>query len=258
MSGDLTFNKYAAAILATALGFMLIKEVSHSALHVEMPDELAYGKDLVIVDAVEEPEPLPFPQPEWVAAMDADRGASAFAACKTCHSVDKGGPNIQGPNLYEILGRTAGAHDGYSYSSAMSGSGIVWGYEELDAFLTKPTRYVSGTKMAYNGERKPEKRAALIAYLRTLSDNPMPLPEPAIVEEAVPEQMVEDMSQTVEDGAEAVQDIVTEGVDVVTEDLPEGVEMIVDGIEDELGDVPADISDTVEDIQENVEDTVDE
>lgn len=195
MSGDLTFNKYAAAILATALGFMILKEVSHGAMHVEKQEKFAYCAECVTIEPADtgKAEPLPFPQTDWVESMDAEKGEKYFKACQTCHTVDKGGKALQGPNLWDIVGRTSGSNAGYSYSDGMANLGVDWGYEELDTFLKRPSKYVKGTKMGYSGEKKGPRRAAIIEYLRTLSDNPLPRPE-AVAAEAPTEDMVEDIS----------------------------------------------------------------
>jgi cytochrome c len=67
---------------------------------------------------------------------------------------------------------------GYKYSAALQGmSDSAWTFEDLDAFLTKPKDYAPGTKMTFAGLKKPEERASMIAYLRSLSDSPVALPE---------------------------------------------------------------------------------
>ena len=64
----------------------------------------------------------------------------------------------------------------YKYSSAMKAMKKNWGYEELNAFLIKPRKFIKGTKMAYIGLKKATDRANLIGFLRSLSDSPKPLP----------------------------------------------------------------------------------
>jgi cytochrome c len=66
---------------------------------------------------------------------------------------------------------------GFSYSDAMKGKGGDWSFEDLNTFITDPKAFVPGTKMAFGGEKDPHKRADILAYLRTLSDNPAPLPK---------------------------------------------------------------------------------
>jgi cytochrome c len=89
--------------------------------------------------------------------------------------------------------------DNFAYSEvikAMAAEGGKWGYQELSEFLYKPTAYAKGTKMAFAGIKKPEERAALIAYLNTMSDSPLPAPE---VKEA---PAAEDATQPAADQAE--------------------------------------------------------
>ena len=69
-----------------------------------------------------------------------------------------------------------GGGDGFKYSSGMMAMKQKWGYEELNKFMLKPRTYVKGTKMAFVGIKKDKDRANLIAYLRSLSASPKPLP----------------------------------------------------------------------------------
>ena len=97
--------------------------------------------------------------------------------CIACHSYNEGGKAGIGPNVYGVVGAPIGTHmAGYAYSAALKGKGGMWTYEELDKWLTKPAAYAPGTKMTYAGVTDPKERADVIAYLRTLSANPEPLP----------------------------------------------------------------------------------
>jgi cytochrome c len=112
-----------------------------------------------------------------LAAADPAQGQTVAKKCAACHNFEKGGPNKVGPNLWDIVGAKHAHKDDYSYSKAMSDmADKEWSYAELDAFLAAPKTYVPGTKMTFVGIKKPEDRAALIAYLRSLSDSPKPLP----------------------------------------------------------------------------------
>ena len=98
--------------------------------------------------------------------------------CIACHSYNEGGKAGIGPNVYGVVGAPIGSHmEGYAYSAALKGKGGQWTYDELDKWLTKPAAYAPGTKMTYVGVADPKQRADLIAYLRTLSGSPVPLPE---------------------------------------------------------------------------------
>ncbi len=108
---------------------------------------------------------------------DPAAGAKVAAKCKACHGFDKGGPNKVGPNLWDIVGaKQAHLGDAFKYSDALKGLGGEWTYDALDKYLTAPKEYAPGTKMVFPGLKKPEDRAAVIAYLRSLSDSPKPLP----------------------------------------------------------------------------------
>ncbi len=196
---ELGFNKIAAAILATGLGVMLLREVPHFLIHADAPDVPVYSVGAIeVASAVEEVE-LPFPQPEWVAAMDAEKGARVFKKCQSCHKVEEGAPNGTGPGLWGVVGNTKGTHAGFSYSAAMGAAEYDWTFEQLDGFLEKPSAHIKGTKMAFVGLRKPEDRAAVIEYMRINDPNPEPRPVPV-----VPEPV--DMSEAAEEIDAAVVD----------------------------------------------------
>jgi len=187
---ELGFNKIAGAVLATALGVMVLREAPHFFMHSDMPEMPAYTVGPMEVAADGPAEELPFPQAEWVAAMDATRGAKVFKKCTSCHNADNGGANGTGPNLWNVVGATAGKHAGFKYSGAMAGSGITWGYEELDGFLEKPTKYLSGTNMNFVGLKKEADRAAVIELLRQAADAPMDQPAAVVADVTVPAEQV--------------------------------------------------------------------
>ena len=197
MSDELGFNKIAGAILATALAFIGIREVAHAAYHSHQPDVPAYGAEILAeaqaaANASSAPvAPLPFPQADWVSAMDAAAGEKVFAKCKSCHGVDMGGAAKTGPNLHGIVGAPAAQRAGFKYSSAMVQSDITWNYEELNDYLTKPSKYVKGTAMSFAGLKKPEQRAAIIEYLRVNGSESMAKPSPAPGSNSGPEAAIE-------------------------------------------------------------------
>lgn len=113
---------------------------------------------------------------EMIGTADVDKGKRVFNKCKACHTVDKGGKNGIGPNLWNIVNAKKAAHDGFKYSKALTEmAGTAWTYDNLSAFLLKPRDYAKGTKMTFAGLRKDSDRANVIAYLRTLADTPAPL-----------------------------------------------------------------------------------
>lgn len=98
-------------------------------------------------------------------AQDAAKGKKVFNKCKACHSLKAGKRKI-GPDLANLIGREAGTVKGFRYSKAMKKSGITWDEESLGKFLTKPRKFLKGTKMAFPGLRKKADRDNLIAFLK--------------------------------------------------------------------------------------------
>ena len=90
--------------------------------------------------------------------------------CVVCHTMQKGGEARLGPNLFNVLGGRAGSVESYKYSKAMTSSGIVWDEAAFIEFLTKPSKFVKGTKMSFAGLRRATQRADILAYFRTLTD----------------------------------------------------------------------------------------
>jgi cytochrome c len=114
-----------------------------------------------------------------LAKADPKKGEASVALCKVCHSFDKGAPSPIGPNLYGVVGRKIASLEGFNYSPALKAkqSDGDWTFEHLDLWLTNPQAFASGTIMAFPGIPDLHTRADVIDFLRTKSDNPMPLPE---------------------------------------------------------------------------------
>src|SRR6476646_3163798 len=105
-----------------------------------------------------------------------EKGAAAVKKCEACHTFQKSGPNRVGPNLYGIVGDKKGEGRGFNFSAALKGKGGTWTDEDLSKFITNPKGFIPGTAMGFAGIPKDSERADVIAYLHTLSDNPVPLP----------------------------------------------------------------------------------
>ena len=96
-------------------------------------------------------------------AEEGIQGEKVYKKCKACHSLTK---NKMGPALGDIFDKKVGSVEGFKYSKAMLKSDIVWSDCTLDKFLTKPKKYIKGTKMRFSGIKKKSHRDALIKYLR--------------------------------------------------------------------------------------------
>ncbi len=105
-----------------------------------------------------------------LAAGDIAKGKRLAKKCTVCHTLNKGGKNRLGPNLYGILGSSTASVKGYKYSKAMASSGIIWDEVSFTEFMTRPKKFLKGTKMSYLGLKKAAQRADLLAYFKTLTD----------------------------------------------------------------------------------------
>ena len=101
---------------------------------------------------------------------DPVNGKRIFARCRSCHTVEQGGPNMTGPNLWGLFGRKAGSKSDYSYSDAMKAQTYAWDAPHLDKWLSAPATTVPGTKMTFIGLDKAQERIDLIAYLKTATE----------------------------------------------------------------------------------------
>jgi len=155
-------------------------EITKRAAVVDVtPDETAAkkaaaagGGNGATTDTAAAPQPQPAaavetPDPELIAA-----GQKVFRKCKACHQIGAGAKNRVGPILTGVVGRPAGHEEGFRYSKAMAAKGaegLVWEDATLDAFLTKPKAFVPKTKMGFAGLKKESDRAAIIAYLKSVT-----------------------------------------------------------------------------------------
>ncbi|MCO4847647.1 MAG: cytochrome c family protein [Yoonia sp.] len=102
-----------------------------------------------------------------MASASASDGEGLWRNCRSCHALDAGNNGV-GPSLYGVVNRAVGEEPGFSYSGSLKAVADVWTPENLQAFLENPKGYAPGTAMGYNGMRKVEDRANLIAYLDSL------------------------------------------------------------------------------------------
>ena len=176
-------NKTFAAILLAGIIAMASGFIAELVISPNIPEVNAYlveGGTGEPLPAVEEPTGPP-PILGLLASADVGAGEALSRACVACHSFEQGAPNKVGPNNWNVVGNLMAHVDGFRYSDAMQArhdEGVVWDYEALNQFLYRPRDYMPGTTMSYAGLRNEEDRANMIAWLRTLSDSPAPLPTP--------------------------------------------------------------------------------
>ena len=184
----LEVNKFVGAILVGGLVAMVTGAVAHMLVAPKHHE----GGEMAAISSGAAPEPSAAPTPAAIppvsplmAKADPHKGQEIAVKCQACHDFKKGGPNKIGPNLWGIVGSKPAEVPGYSFSDAMKArEDTPWTYEALNDFLAAPRAFVPGTKMTFAGLPKIEDRADVIAYLRTLSDSPLPLPSAAEIEAA--------------------------------------------------------------------------
>ena len=173
-------NKIIAAVLMVALLVIGIGKFSDIIFHVDKPKTPGYKVDVdQVVTAVASTSSAEIEKVDIAALMalgDVGSGEKIFKKCAACHSINKSGKNKIGPALYNVVGRKVGEVSDYKYSKALTAYKKEWTFEELNGFLTKPAKWIKGTKMAYAGLRKEKDRASIIKYLNQNSDTPIPLP----------------------------------------------------------------------------------
>jgi cytochrome c len=176
-------NKIMGAILGTCLGLLSLNIAANAIFHPTKPAKPGY--DIAVPEtpaagqkgAPEQKEP---PIAELLASADVGRGQTSANKCVACHTFDKGGKQLVGPNLYGIIGRDKGTVTGFNYSAAfrktMKGP---WTAQELSDFVKSPKAMVPGTNMTFAGINRAGERADLIAFLNSKSDNPQNLTKAA-------------------------------------------------------------------------------
>jgi cytochrome c len=173
-------NKGIAAILVAGILFFLTGLIGDALVRERLPEKpvLNIAAAPATTGGGEAKPAGPAPIAPLLASADPKAGdLYAHKVCVACHTFDKGGKNGVGPNLYGVV---AGPHDheaGFNYSAALAKlKGQPWTFDALNDWLYKPSAYAPGTRMSFAGIPNDKQRADVIAYLRSLSDNPVPLP----------------------------------------------------------------------------------
>ena len=114
-----------------------------------------------------------------LARATVERGVTAAKKCAACHTFEKGGRNLVGPNLWGIVNRPKTSVPVFNYSAGMKSQSGNWTIDQLNTYLLNPKAMVPGTNMNFAGLPRGSERADTIAYLNSLADNPAPLPKAA-------------------------------------------------------------------------------
>lgn len=177
---SLEFNKAAAAVLTAGITFMIAGLVGDALVSPprQYQAAIATGAPPPAQATAAPAAPALDPIAPLLASANVDNGRQvAQRLCASCHTLNQGGNNGVGPNLWGIVGANHARVAGFNYSAANRAlADKPWGYEELNAFLQRPATAMPGTRMAFAGIANAQQRADVIAFLRTLDANPKPLP----------------------------------------------------------------------------------
>lgn len=174
-------NKIIGAILGTLLFVMAIGFLAEA---VYAPRHTGPGFALPSPEGGTEvteakPAAAATPLPVLLTSASAEDGAKVAKKCVSCHNFGEGEGNKTGPHLYGVIGRTIASVPDFAYSDAMNKVAAdhgTWTYEGINAFVTNPKAYAPGTKMGFAGLASEKDRANLLAYLQSLSHDPVPFP----------------------------------------------------------------------------------
>ena len=171
MFDTMTLTKIAAAfcsaLLVLVLGGWIADKIYSPAHHGEdhgvawIETDSGPSEEIIVEDGPD--------LAELLASADLVKGAKTFKKCAACHKLEDG-VNGVGPHLYGVVNRDVGAVSGFKYSGSLVAVAQNWSSDNLNGFLTKPSKYAPGTKMSFNGLSKSADRANLIAYLGTIGN----------------------------------------------------------------------------------------
>lgn len=174
-------NTIAGWVLAGCVSALGLSIVSGMVFHGGRPEKMGYAIEGVEAEggaggAAEKPIAA------LLATADVAKGAEVFKKCTACHTINQGGANGLGPNLYATVGEAiAQGKAGFAFSEALKAKGGTWTFDALNEWLKSPRKFADGTKMTFAGLGNAEDRANVIAYLNAQGSN---VPVPAAPAEA--------------------------------------------------------------------------
>ncbi len=170
-----------------AVGLSALSAQYFKAGHPEVPEKAGYEIAGVEAEGGDSGPSLN----TLLATGDAAKGEQVFKKCTACHTVNSGGANGIGPNLWAIVGDpVAHGRGGFAFSDALKTKGGTWDFATLDEWFKSPAKFAPGTKMSFAGLGSAEDRANLIVYMNTQGSN-KPLPAADAAEPAAEQPAAE-------------------------------------------------------------------
>jgi cytochrome c len=164
-------NTIAGWVLAGCGAALGLSIVGGMIFHGERPEKMGYAIEGVVAEGADGAA-AEVPIASLLPTADAAKGAEVFKKCAACHTVNQGGANGIGPNLYATVGEAiAQGKGGYAFSDALKAVGGTWDFDKMNAWLTSPRKFAPGTKMTFAGLGNPQDRANVILYLNQQGSN---------------------------------------------------------------------------------------
>jgi cytochrome c len=188
-------NTIAGWVLGAGIVALGASIVSGEMFHQERPEKMGYP--IAGVAGPEDETKAEVPIANLMAAASAAKGEGQFKKCTACHTINQGGANGTGPNLFGAMGKgIAKVSPGFAYSPALAGKGGNWDWESMSQWIKSPRDFAPGTKMTFAGIGKAEDRADLLAYLNAQGSNlPLPAPQAAAAPAGDPKAAAEKADQ---------------------------------------------------------------
>lgn len=209
------FNTIAGWVLfagIVALGLSILSGMVFRADNPHRPEQMGFPIEGVVEEGAADAGPS---LAELLATGSVQAGEAAFAKCISCHTIEQGGGDGIGPNLYAVMGTGIGKHAaGFAYSSALPAVGGTWTYEAMDDWLRSPRAFAPGTKMSFAGLSNPEERANVILYMHSYGGGPaMPEVEAVVEEEPLAEGEAAPAEDTAADAGAVASEQPVDGAD---------------------------------------------
>ena len=118
------------------------------------PEKMGYA-----IEGVEEAgggEAAAVPIASLLPTADAAKGAEVFKKCAACHTINQGGANGVGPNLYATMGEAiAQGKGGFAFSDALKSVGGNWDFDKMNAWLTSPRSRSASSSACHSASLTP-------------------------------------------------------------------------------------------------------
>ncbi|MGP1353405.1 MAG: c-type cytochrome [Parasphingopyxis sp.] len=202
------FNTIAGWSLAGGIVALGASIVTNGMFHGERPETMGYVVEGVVEEGGDEEAEMTMA--EAFTQVTVEQGEAVYRRCASCHTINEGGANGIGPNLWGKLGRDIASVPGFNYSDALSGIEGSWNFDNMSAWLARPAAFAQGTTMSFAGLSDPLDRAAVILYMNANGSN-LPLPEPPAADEGDAEAEGEEEAPPEGDAADVEGAVENEG-----------------------------------------------